>query len=184
MGLREELGRAAELAEPFAAPGESLAGVLPAEPGPGRRVYLCAFADGEGRRTWVALDGVGAPISSRAAVREAVSIAALCELAEETAAGGDLEELRAELVRLRLTENPPGIEEAEAAALALERELGTPPRLATPSYLDALGLATRRLEQALGNGGGSPFAAAMAHGIATVEELANEVEGRYKLELT
>ena len=183
MGLREELKRAAELAEPFAAPGESLAGVLPAEPGPGRRVYLCAFADGEGRRTWVALDGVGTPISSRAAVREAVSIAALCELAEETAAGGDLEELRAELVRLRLTENPPGIEEAEAAALALERELGTPPRLATPSYLDALGLATRRLEQALGNGG-SPFAAAMAHGIVTVEELANEVEGRYKLELT
>ena len=183
MGLREELQRAAELAEPFTAPGESLAGVLPAEPGPGRRVYLCAFADVEGRRTWVALDGVGVPISSRAAVREAVSIAALCELAEETAAGGDLEELRAELVRLRLTENPPGIEEAEAAALALERELGTPPRLATPSYLDALGLATRRLEQALGNGG-SPFAAAMAHGIVTVEELANEVEGRYKLELT
>jgi len=86
-------------------------------------------------------------------------------------------------VTLRLTESPPGIEEAEAAALALERELGTPPRLATPSYLDALGLATRRLEQALGNGG-SPFAVAMAHGIVTVEELANEVEGRYKLELT
>ena len=183
MGLREELEQVAEPAQRFAAPGEMLAGILAAEPEPGERVYLCAFVDEAGTRSWVALDAEGKAIASRAAVRDAVSIAALCELAEETAAGGDLEELRAELVRLRLTENPPGIEEAEAAALALERELGTPPRLATPSYLDALGLATRRLEQALGNGG-SPFAVAMAHGIVTVEELANEVEGRYKLELT
>jgi hypothetical protein len=184
VSLREELDHAAELARRFTAPEETLAGVLPAEPGPNRRVYLCAFVDGAGARTWLALDAEGEPIFSRAAVRDAVSIAALCELAEETAGSGDVERLRADLATLRLTENPPGIEEAEAAALELERVLGAPPRLATPSYLDAVGAATRRLEQALGDGDASPFAAALRQGRVAVEELAAEVEGRYKLELT
>ena len=184
MGLREELEQVAELAQPFAERGEAVTGVLPTEAAPGRRVYLCAYADGGGR-TWLALDGEGATISSRAAVREAASIAALCELAEESAGGGDLEELRSELVALRLRENPPGIVEAEEAALELERTLAAPPRLATPSYLDAVGAATRRLEQALGDGaGGSPFTAAMKQGMVAVEELTAEVEGRYKRELT
>ena len=183
MGLREELERVAGLAQRFAAPRETLAGVLPAEPGPDRRVYLCAFVDEAGTRSWVALDAEGKAIASRAAVRDAVSIAALCELAEETAAGGELERLRADLVTLRLTENPPGIEEAEAAALELGRVLGAPPRLATPSYLDAVGLATRRLEQALGDGGASPLATVLGQGLVAVDELAAEVEGRYKLEL-
>src|SRR5919204_6498920 len=184
MGLREELDGVAELAQRFAVPGETLAGILAAEPEPGGRVYLCAFADEAGARSWVALDAEGEPITSRAAVREAVSIAALCELAEETAAGGDVERLRADLATLRLTENPPGIEEAEAAALDLERVLGAPPRLATPSYLDAVGAATLRLEQTLGEGGASPFATALKQGLVAVDELAAEVEGRYKLELT
>jgi hypothetical protein len=184
VSLREELDRVAELAQRFVGAGETLAGVLAAEPGPDRRVYLCAFVDGAEARTWLALDAEGEPISSRAAVRDAVSIAALCELAEETAAGGDVERLRADLVTLRLTENPPGIEEAEAAALDLERALGAPPRLATPNYLDAVGAAARRLEQTLGDGGASPFAVALKQGAVAVDELTAEVEGRYKLELT
>jgi|SRR5919201_1035550 hypothetical protein len=184
MGLREELDRAGERAARFAAPGETLAGVLAAEPATGSRVYLCAFVGDAGSRTWIALDAEGEPVTSRAAVRDAVSIAALCELAEETAAGGDVERLRADLVTLRLTEHPPGIEEAEAAALDLERVLGAPPRLATPGYLDAVGSAARRLEQTLGDGGASPFATALKHGLVAVDELAAEVEGRYKLELT
>src|ERR671932_2772871 len=104
MSLREERERVAEQARRFAAPGETLAGILAAEPAPGTRVYLCAFADEAGTRSWVALDAEGEPVTSRAAVREAVSIAALCELAEETAAGGDLERLRADLATLRVTE--------------------------------------------------------------------------------
>jgi hypothetical protein len=184
MGLREELERVGELAGPFAERGEVLAGVLPTEPAAGRRVYLCAYVDGAGGRTWLALDGEGAAIASRRDVRDAASIAALCELAEESAGGGDLEELRADLVALRLREHPPGIEEAEEAALELERTLAMPPRLATPSYLDAVGAATQRLEQALGDGaGGSPFTAAMKQGTVAVDELTAEVEGRYKLEL-
>ena len=184
MDLREELERVGGLTQRFAAPGETLAGILAAEPRPDTRVYLCAFVDEAGARSWVALDAAGEPITSRTAVRDAVSIAALCELAEETAGGGDLERLRADLVTLRLTENPPGIDEAEAAALELERVLGAPPRLATPGYLDAVGVATRRLEETLGNGAASPFAAALKEGRAAVEEPAAEVEARYKLELT
>jgi hypothetical protein len=183
MGLREELERIAEPAQRFAAPGEMLAGILAAEPEPGERVYLCAFVGGAGSRSWVALDAQGEPITSRAAVREAVSIAALCELAEETSAGGDVERLRADLATLRVTESPPGIDEAEAAALELERVLGAPPRLATPGYLDAVGAATVRLEQTLGEAGSSPFATALKQGLVAVDELAAEVEGRYKLEL-
>jgi hypothetical protein len=183
MSLREELERVAEPARRFAAPGETLAGLLAAEPEPGIRVYLCAFVDEVGERSWMALDAEGEPITSRAAVREAVSIAALCELAEETAAGGDVERLRTDLATLRLTESPPGIEEAEEAALELERVLGSPPRVATPGYLDAVGAATVRLEQTLGEAGSSPFSTALKHGLVAVDELAAEVEGRYKLEL-
>jgi hypothetical protein len=183
MDLREELERVAEPARRFAAPGEALAGILATEPDPGERVYLCGFVGEDDERSWVALDVQGEPITSRAAVREAVSIAALCELAEETAAGGDLERLRSDLATLRVTESPPGIEDAEAAALELERVLGSPPRLATPGYLDAVGAATVRLEQTLGEAGSSPFATALKQGLVAVDELAAEVEGRYKLEL-
>jgi hypothetical protein len=104
----------------------------------------------------------------------------MCELAEESAGGGELENLREKLVAIRLTENPPGIEEAEEAALALEQAIGAPPRLAEPAYLDRVGAATRRLEQALGPSAGSPFAEAMKQGMASVEELTHDVELNYK----
>jgi hypothetical protein len=116
-------------------------------------------------------------------VRRTVSIVAMCELAEESAGGGELGELRERLVALRLTESPPGIEEAEDAALALEQAIGAPPRLAEPAYLDRVGAATRRLEEALGPSSGSPFAEAMKSGLGTVEELAHDVESNYKLPL-
>ena len=117
-------------------------------------------------------------------MRAAVSIAVLCELAEESAGGGRLEELRAQLVSLRLTENPEGIEEAEEAALELERTIGAPPRLATPAHLDAIGAATRRLEHALGEVTGSPFGEAMKQAMAVVGELETDVLGGYKRELS
>jgi hypothetical protein len=179
MGLQEELMRTVDAAVAFSDAGEAVAGILAAEPARGQRVYLCAF-EGDGGRSWLVLDAAGRPVEERALVREAVSIAALCELAEETAGGGELEELRARLVGLRLTENPQGIEEAEDAALALEAVIGSPPRVASPAYLDEVGVATRRLEQALGTNGGSPFAEAMKQGVAAVEALTREVEGAYK----
>ena len=152
--------------------------MIAAEPDPGARVYLCAYDDG-----WLALDVDARPVTERELVRKAASIAALCEVAEETSGGGDLEALRAELRRLRLTENPEGIEEAEEAALLLEGIVGVPPRLATPTYLDELGAATRRLEQALGDVGVSPFAQAMQSALGAVDDLTAEIERTYKLEL-
>jgi hypothetical protein len=145
-------------------------------------VYLCAF-EGEDGRSWLALDGAGRPVANRTVLREAVSIAALCELATETAGGGELEELRSQLVALRLTENPPGIDEAEEAALALEGIVGVPPRLASPAFLDEVGAATRRLELALGPDGASPFAQAMQQGAQAVQALTAEVESNYKARL-
>jgi hypothetical protein len=182
VALSDELSSAVAAAEAFAGPGEEVAGVLAAEPARGERIYLCAFDAGD-RRAWLALDGAGRPVESRARVREAVSIAALCEVAAESAGGGALDDLRARLASLRLTEDPPGIEEAEEAALGLEHAVGAPPRVASPAYLDAVGAATRRLELALGTNGASPFAAAMKEATGAVEALAADVEAAYKREL-
>src|SRR6266536_244568 len=146
MAFRDDLDRAAAAADRFAGPGEELAGVVPAEPEPGERAYLCAFVAGE-ERTWLVLDDEGEPVTSRDAVRRTVSITAMCELAEESAGGGELAELRERLVALRITESPSGIEEA------------------------------------LGDSAGSPFAEAMKRGLASVEELAHDVESSYKLQL-
>jgi hypothetical protein len=179
MSLDEELELVAAAAAAFADAGEEVAAVLAAEPGPGRRAYLCAFEGGE-RRTWLALDADRRPLDDRLAVRDAAHIAGLCEVATEVAGGGDLEELRSQLVALRLRERPPGIEEAEAAALALEQVLGAAPRLATPGFLDEVGAATLALERALGETGPSPFAAAMRDAVGIVNELADEVEREYK----
>jgi hypothetical protein len=51
----------------------------------GDRVYLSAFADADGQQEWLAFDHDGAPVTDRARVREAASIAALVEVAEEAA---------------------------------------------------------------------------------------------------
>ena len=180
VALDQDLQRIAELATGFAADGEALAGVLAAEPYDGQLVFLCAFAASDKGRSWLALDRAGRPVESRTTVRDAVSIAALCEVAEETAAGGDLDELLSRLVALRVTENPPGIDEAEAAVLELQRVVAVSPRVASPGRLDTVGLATRRVEQALGDGGASPFAEAMKTAMTAVESLTAEVERAYK----
>jgi hypothetical protein len=183
--LAEELARIAQMADRLAAAGERVLAVLPTEPRQGHRIYLCAFGgDAEPPEAWVALDGAGEPVVERRALRDAVSIAAMCELAEETAAGGDLDELRSRLVAVRMTENPPGIDEAEAAAAELQAVVGTPPQLASAARLDQIGVAARRLELALGGPlQGSPFAEAMKGAPAVVELLTADVERSYRAEL-
>jgi hypothetical protein len=181
MALADDLERIADAAAEFAAPGERLSGIIAAEPFAGR-VYLCGYESAEGH-AWLALDDEARPVPSRRLVREAASLAALCEVAEETAGGGDLPALRSSLADLREREAPEGIEEAEEAAAALEHTLQPAPRPATTAYLDALGAASRRLEHALGEDAGSPFAAALQQAAGAVEELAAEVERRYKLPL-
>jgi hypothetical protein len=182
MTAAEDVARVAEAAAGFAEPGEEVAGVLVAET-LGRRVYLCVFESVAGR-VWLGLDGDGEPLTDRRLVREAASLAALCEVAEESAGGGHLPELRARLAELRETDRPEGIEEAEAAAEALAETLQPEPRVASGDYLDAIGSASRRLEQALGDESSSPFAAAMQAALGSVEELTDDVERNYKLPLS
>ena len=177
MALHEDLARIAVAA---AAHGE-VTGVLAAEPARGRRLYLVALGVDEGRR-WIVLDQDALPIDRRDDVRDTASIVALCELAGDLAGGGDLESLRSQLAQVRMIEQPPGIEGAEEAALALERAIGAPPRVATPAYLDEIGVATRALEQALGELS-SPFSTAIRSATGTVEEFVQDVERGYLVEL-
>jgi hypothetical protein len=182
VALSDELGAAATAAAAFAEPGETVAGVVPVEPEEGTRLYLVAYGDTD-RESWLVLDAAGSAVRERQAVRGAASIAALVEIAEETAAGGDLDELRAQLVALRLTENPEGIDEAEEAVSALQQVIGAPPRVATPAHLDRVGAATRRLEAALGADAASPFAEAMKLAGDSVQAFVADVEAHYKVEL-
>lgn len=178
VALVDDLERIAEAATRHVQ-GATLSAVLASEPARGARAYVCAFEREGGERAWLVLDDVGEPVLDRRAARDAVSIAALCELAEETAFPGDLDELRAELVALRIAEAPAGIDEAEAAAAALQRAVGAPPQVASPERLDALGQAALRLERALDPTVASPFATAMRSAQAVVDELWSEVEGSY-----
>ncbi len=79
------MSRIADAAARFAAGGEAVAAIFVTASPSGERTYLCAFADGDAR-TWLALDDAGQSVTSRDRVREAVSIAALHEIATEALA--------------------------------------------------------------------------------------------------
>jgi hypothetical protein len=181
VSLEDDLERIADRARGFASVGEELAVVIPTEPVSGARVYLCAYAAAD-ERSWLALDDVGEPVRDRTLLHDAVTVAALCELAEESAAGGDPDGLEAQLVELGQTEDV-DVTDAREALADLRSVLLDPPRVASPAYLDRIGLATRRFEQELGEVGASPFAEAMRNGSAAVEGLAAEVEGAYRAPL-
>ena len=178
MALGDDLERIAA-----AAAGHGpVSGVLAAEPAyEASRLYLVSFGEDDGRE-WLVLDEQARPSDRRETVREVASIVVMCELAGELAGGGDLDALRAHLAELAVVEQPPGIEEAQEAALALERTIGAPPRVASPAYLDGVGAATRTLELALGEHE-SPFAGAVAASAGVVEAFVREVEERYRLPL-
>jgi hypothetical protein len=181
VALADDLERIAASAAAQVDGGQTaLAGILATEPAAGARIYVCAFESEGGERSWLALDGDGAPVASERSVRDAVSIAALCEVAEESAFPGDLDELRAQLVALRITEGPDGIDEADAAARELQHVLGTPPHLASPTRLDEIGQAARRLELALDPTAPSPFTAAMRSAVDVAEALWVDVRGAYR----
>jgi hypothetical protein len=90
--LENDLRRIAEAAGRFAADGEEVAGIVPAEPASGIRVYVCAYGH-EQATSWLVFDATAVPVQDLQLVRDAVSIAALCELAEE-AAGAEPSEAR------------------------------------------------------------------------------------------
>jgi len=184
VALADELERIGVLGAAHAEPGDVVSGIIASEPTVGHRVYLCSFDDADGRRSWLAIRDAGAPVTSRAELRAAVSIAALCEVAEDAAGGGDLDALIATLVEIREKEAAPGIEEAEDAARALRIVVGDPPQLASPTRLDEIGAATRRLERELDSSASSPFAAALQSSQGAVSELEREIEAGYRLPLS
>jgi hypothetical protein len=177
--LDYDLRRIAEAAGALAGEGEEVSGILPTEPAGGIRLYVCAYGNGE-ETSWLVLDATGVVVEDRVLVHDAVSIAALCEVAEEAAFPGDLDELRGQLVALRISEAPEGIEEAEQAARGLQHVLGAPPHLASPARLDAIGEAARRLERALDPTAPSPFTSAMRSAVAVADALWADVETEYR----
>lgn len=181
--LADELVRIAALATEHADPGDAVSAVIATEPAVGMRVYLVAYDGADGFRSWLAVDADGRAVTSRRDLRDAVTVAALCELASDAAGGGDLDVLLARLQELRETEAPPGIEEAEEAARSLRAVLGEPPQLACAARLDEIGAATRRLEQELDSTIASAFAAAMRSSEAAVAELQREIEAGYRVPL-
>jgi hypothetical protein len=185
VALDEELERVARLALAHANEGDVVSGVIPTAPEAGERIYLCSIDGADGYRGWLAVRDDGAPVADRLELRAAVSIAALCEVAEDAAGGGALDDLIERLEELRLRDAPPpGIEEAEEAARALRAVIGEPPQVASPARLDEIGAATRRLEQELDPTGTSPFASAMRSSQGAVGELQREVEAGYLLPLS
>jgi hypothetical protein len=85
VALSEDVSRIAAAAATHRAPGQQVVAVLAVESAAGERVYLAAFADADGNQQWLALDHEAAPVTNRERVREAASIAALVEVAEEAA---------------------------------------------------------------------------------------------------
>lgn len=183
MALADEIETARRLAQALARPGDTVSGVLAAEPAEGRRVYVCSFDGADGYRAWLAVRADGTPVAGRTELRAAVSIAAMCEIAADAAGGGDVDDLLLRLAELREREAPEGIEDAEEAAHALRATLGEPPQLATPARLDAIGAAARRLEQELSPNGASPFVVAMRASEGAVGELQREIEAGYLIAL-
>jgi hypothetical protein len=109
VGLSDDVRRIAAAAEGFAGEDERVDAVLAAEPSGGERTYLIAFSSNGAERTWLALDADGSPVMSRERVRDAVSITALCEVAED----GVPEESLAPVPRLA---SPRYLDELGAAA--------------------------------------------------------------------
>ncbi|HZQ80866.1 MAG TPA: hypothetical protein VFB25_02695 [Gaiellaceae bacterium] len=178
MALSDDLERIAAAA----ARHGTVTAVLAAEPAlAGGRRYLISLGEDEARE-WLVVDDAAQSVERREAVRDTASIVVMCELAAELAGGGDLDGLRVHLAELAVVEQPPGIEAAREAALALARAIGAPPQVASLAYLDAIGEAARALELALGELE-SPFAAAVASSAGVVESFVREVEERYKLPL-
>jgi hypothetical protein len=84
VALSDDVSRIASAATGYAGPGEEIAAVIPVDAQADERIYLCAFTGEDGTQSWLALDEDGVPVTSRRRVRDAASVAALYEVAEET----------------------------------------------------------------------------------------------------
>ena len=151
MTLEQELEQTLAAAGRHARQGEEAVAVMATEPGADGRVYVVAFAAGEDL-SYVVLDDGGAPVRDRRVVKDAVTLAALAERAEEVSgatAADELVERFAEAAE-RLRTNAAGA--AADAVVVAARHLGDAaagPRVATPVYLDRMAALAAELAGAL-----------------------------------
>ena len=125
MELSEDVSRIATVAATHAEPGQEVTAVLAVESAAGERLYLSAFTDDAGNQQWLALTDDGAPITSRERVREAASIAAIVEVAEEAAERVSHEPRIASLAYLDSLGGDSGIAAALPAVDELTRDVET-----------------------------------------------------------
>ena len=107
----------------------------------------------------------------------------MSELAADFAGGGDLEALRAHLAQVRIVEQPEGIEEAEAAALELERAIGAPPRVASPALPRRRRRGHAPHSSTRSASVSSPFSPAIRAATGAVEAFVADVERCYLVPL-
>jgi hypothetical protein len=176
MTLEEELETAVAAAGRHARPGEQAVAVMAAEPA-GTRLFVVALAAGE-ELGYVAIDRAGSAVADRRLVKDAVSLAALAERAEEVSGATAADDLVAQFREASGTLSRAGEGEAAAAAEAVAvagERLGAAaagPRAATPVYLDRLAALAADLAAAieafvpfaerLGQGGEQPTPTAAA----------------------
>jgi hypothetical protein len=154
MTLEQELETTLAAAGRLAQPGEQAVAVMATEPAAGERVYVVAFAAGEDLG-YVALDAAGAPVSDRRLVKDAVSLAALAERAEEVSGATAAEELMGRFDEASAVLGRMGDRAAAAAAAAVVTaarslaEGASGPRAATPQFLDRMAALAAELAAAL-----------------------------------
>jgi hypothetical protein len=149
--LADALAAALEAGREHAGEDEEVVAVMPAEPGTGARVYLLAFCRG-GELSYLALDGALAPVRDPRLLRDAVSVIAMAERADEASGAVAAEELAGLLADARAQLEAAGQDDAAAAAAAVATglaelaEAAAGPRVATPHYLDEIAARARALE--------------------------------------
>ena len=154
MSLEQELEATIAAAGRHALRDEQPVAVIATEPAAGTRVYVVAFAAG-GELAYIALDEEGALVSNRRLVRDAVSLAALAERAEEVSGATAADELLARFGEAAVALHSAGRDDAAAAAEAVSAAIGrladaaTGPRPATPGFLDRIAALSADLAGAL-----------------------------------
>ncbi len=154
MTLADELEAVHAAAGSRALAGETVAAVMAAEPGLGRRVYLVAF-ELDGELSYLALNAELAPLDDQRLVREAVTMLGLAERAEEASIAVAAERLGEPFADAAQALESAGDSDAAASARAVGTALAAlavvadGPRLATPLYLDRIGAAASALGIAL-----------------------------------
>ncbi len=154
MTLERELETTLAAAGGHARDGERAVAVMAAEPQSGTRVYVVAFAAGD-ELAYIVLDTDGAPVADRRLVKDAVSLAALAERAEEVSGATAADELVERFGEAAAVLRRVGDKDAAAAAdavIAAARRLGegaSGPRAATPMFLDRMASLAGELAAAL-----------------------------------